>query len=655
MGQTLIEKIVNRYAVGLPPEQRVRAGDYISIRPKHVMTHDNTGAVIPKFRTIRAAKIFDPAQPVFCLDHDIQNTSPENLAKYARIEAFAKEHGIDFYPAGRGIGHQVMIEEGYVIPGSFVVASDSHSNLYGGVAALGTPVVRTDAAAIWATGRTWWEVPDIVRVELRGRLRPGAVGKDVIIALCGAFNQDEVLNCAVEFAGENLGALTIDQRLSIANMTTEWGALAGVFPFDEALRDFLYDRADLFARRGDDPPPYTRRDVDRWYAERLSPDPDAFYAKELTLDLSTVTPHVSGPDNVKTITPLPEMEKRRLRVDKAYLLSCVNGRYEDLAEAARILKGKRVAEHVKLYVAAASSQIEQRAREAGDWQVLQDAGAIMLPPGCGPCIGLGEGTLEAGEVGISATNRNFKGRMGSRDAKVYLASPAVVAASALTGYVAAPERMSAAEVVTHVMVNRRPAAAGEAVEIAEGFPQEISGRLLLLPADNLNTDGIYGKDYTYRDDMSPEQMGAVAMLNYDPQFQSLAREGDIIVGGRNFGSGSSREQAATALAHRGIRMVIAASFSQTYKRNAFNNGLAVFECAELVDDLRAQFIDRIKAGELTIPTGSEAAVDFGHGRLAFAGKTYSFAPLGKVPQELIAAGGTEVLIRRALGEDPQDS
>ncbi|UCG15665.1 MAG: homoaconitase [Phycisphaerales bacterium] len=648
MRQTLIEKIAGAYATGLAPDEKVHAGDYVSIRPRHVMTHDNTAAVMSKFRSIGAVKVFDPKQPVFAIDHDIQNRSPENLAKCAAIQAFAQEHGVAFYPPGTGIGHQVMVEEGYVQPGSLVVASDSHANLYGALAAVGTPVVRTDAAALWATGETWWEVPDVVRVELIGRLRPGVTGKDVIIALCGAFNRDEVLNCAVEFTGEHLADLSMDQRMSISNMTTEWGALAGVFPFDEVLRDYLYDRADAFARRGDEPPAYTRDTVDAWYANRLEPDPDAFYAKELTLELDQVAPHVSGPNNVKTITAVSQIERQRIRVHKAYLLSCVNARFEDLAEAARIVKGKRVADHVKLYVAAASAAVEERSKASGDWQALIDAGAKALPPGCGPCIGLGEGTLDAGEVGISATNRNFKGRMGSRDAQVYLASPAVVAASAVAGYICGPEGMPEGDIVTHIKVNARPAAEAAAVEIIEGFPRRFSGRLLLLPHDNLNTDGIYGKDYTYREDMTPQEMGRVAMLNYDPKFQDIAREGDIIVGGRNFGSGSSREQAATALAFRGIRMVVAASFSQTYKRNAFNNGFVVIECAKLVDDLREQLAARIDAGESTIPTETDATVEFASGRIAYDNRTYPFTLLGRVPQELVAAGGTEALVRNKL-------
>ena len=233
MGQTLIEKIVQNHAVSLETGHKVKSGDLISIQPAHVMTHDNTGAVMGKFKAIGASKIATPRQPVFTLDHNVQDTSEDNLKKYASIEAFGKEMGVDFYPAGRGIGHQIMCEEGYAWPGTMAVASDSHSNMYGGMGCLGTPVVRTDAAALWATSQTWWQIPPITRVELTGRLKDEATGKDVIIALCGLYNKDEVLNHVLEFVGEGVTFLSLDERLTISNMTTEWGALAGVFPIDD--------------------------------------------------------------------------------------------------------------------------------------------------------------------------------------------------------------------------------------------------------------------------------------------------------------------------------------------------------------------------------------------------------------------------------------
>jgi len=649
MPQTSIEKIVQRFAVGVEPGAEVRSGDIVAIRPKHVMTHDNTGAVIPKFQSIGATAIADPSQPVFGMDHDIQNTTPENLGKYAKIEKFAADHGVDYYPPGRGIAHQIMVEEGYVTPGALVVGSDSHSNLYGAAAAVGTPVVRTDAAAIWATGETWWQVPPVVKVELKGKLREGAVGKDVIIALCGHFNQDEVLNCAIEFVGAGVATLSMDERMTIANMTTEWGALVGMFPFDETLLEFLLARAAVFAAKPD--PRYTAEDVNGWWEARgeWAPDPDAFYAKELTLDLSKVTPHVSGPDTVKDMTAVEEMESREVRINKAYLMSCVNARESDFAAAARVFKKngeiRKIAEGVDFYVAAASSEVEEKAKAAGDWDTLMQAGARALPPGCGACIGLGTGLLEPGEVGISATNRNFKGRMGSREARCYLASPAVVAESAIRGYIASPVDVDdTGGELGACLVNERPAAGDSRTTIIEGFPAKIEGRALFLPQDNLNTDGIYGKDVTYRDDITLEEQGQYAMLNYDPDFHSVAKPGDLIVGGANFGTGSSREQAATALASFGIKMVIAESFSATYLRNAFNNGFVCVVCPPLVAALREMNKNEEK---LTIP-GPDLSVDFESAKIAMDGNVFPFQPLGPAAQELVAAGGSERVVQRKL-------
>ncbi|MFG0252691.1 MAG: homoaconitase [Phycisphaerales bacterium JB038] len=642
--QTLIEKIATLHAVGLAPGEVALSGDFLSIRPKHVMTHDNTSAVMKKFEGLGAAGVHDPRQPVYAIDHDIQNTSPENLGKYARIEKFAREQGVDFHPAGTGISHQVMVEYGYVTPGSLIVGSDSHSNLYGAASALGTPVVRTDAAAIWATGETWWQVPPIAKVTLSGKPKPGVVGKDVIIALCGAFNHDEVLNMVVEFVGDGVGRLSMDDRMSIANMTTEWGALAGVFPFDDVLRDYLLERADFLSTLPEEAVKYRHEDVERWYQTRLEADPGARYALELTLDLGTVIPHVSGPDHVKVMHALPEIEKKQVKVHKAYLLSCVNARQSDLAEAAKVLRGKHIADHVQMYVAAASANIQKQAEENGDWQALLDAGATPLPPGCGTCIGLGAGTLEAGEVGISATNRNFKGRMGSRDAEAYLASPAVVAASAIAGHIAAPTPYECLEPKVGLKQAEAAERAASGVEILAGFPSRLTGRGLWLPVDNLNTDGIYSGKMTYRDDVTPEEMAAAVMENYDPTFQSIAQKGDIIVSGRNFGTGSSREQAATALAMRGIQCVIAASASQTYKRNAFNNGFIVLECPRLSEHLQAKY----EGEDAATIVGPDLEIDYEASVIRCAGQEFAFAALGPVPQRLIIAGGAENVAREKL-------
>jgi homoaconitate hydratase len=645
MPQTIVEKIAQPH-LAEGPKRPLRTGDFLSIRPHHVMTHDNTSAVMSKFKGIGAKKIHDPEQLVFALDHDIQNKDEANQKKYRAIEAFAKEHGVDFYPAGSGIGHQIMVERGYVVPGSFVVASDSHSNMYGALGAIGTPIVRTDAAAVWATGEFWWQIPRSVQVVLEGKLPEGTTGKDIIITLCGLYNHDEVLNAAIEFSGLGVASLSMDARLSISNMTTEWGPLVGWFPVDEITIKYLKNVHQRLRASGVER--FSEKDIENWTRNPPQPDAGAVYAARIVLDLAQITPHVSGPDTVQTMASLAEMEKKKIAIQKAYLLSCVNSRVEDLEAAAKVLKGKKVAPSVKFYLGAASKWVQEEAEKRGIWQILLDAGAIPLPAGCGPCIGLGVGLLEPGEVGISATNRNFKGRMGSRDAQCYLASPEVVAASAVAGYIRGPHEISGRE-PSRSYTELPASAAGEKVDILPGFPERVNGRLVFLPQDNVNTDAIYGKDYTYRDDVTKELMAKVVMENYDPQFASRTHAGDVVVSGFNFGTGSSREQAVTCLKAKGILLVIAASFSQTYLRNAYNNGFLCVEVPDLVKRLREQFANEISAKEKTIIPGEEIDIDFTSGVIHWRGETFSFPPLGSVPQSLVIAEGVENLVAKRLG------
>ncbi|KAI8996292.1 homoaconitase [Trametes punicea] len=670
------------------------------IRPEHVMTHDNTGPVISKFKSIGATRIHNPKQLVFTLDHDVQNKSPKNLAKYASIEAFARQHGIDFYPAGRGIGHQVLVEEGYAFPHTLTVASDSHSNMYGGIGCVGTPIVRTDAAALWATGKTWWQVPRMIKVELKGKLAPGVTGKDVIVALCGYFNKDEVLNGAIEFVGDGIAALSVDERLTIANMTTEWGALAGVFPVDDVTLDW-YERAlkrlefrtfSTPALSASIPPPpehprINRRRLDTLRANNLRSDPDAAYASHLVLDLSTLVPHVSGPNSVKVSNPLPLLESKHIPIQKAYLLSCTNARASDIAAAAEVIKGHKVAPGVEFYVAAASSEVQQDAEKRGDWDTLIAAGAKPLPSGCGPCIGLGVGLLQEGETGISATNRNYKGRMGHPNAQAYLASPAVVAASAIKGYIAGPDSLNPASlpladapkfsIVTPAQDAPSPASSTEAEEpVLPGFPSTFAGPLLFAPQDNLNTDALYPGKYTYQDDITLARQAEVVMENYDPSFAALVasirreqeqtasttpdvKQGVILVSGYNFGTGSSREQAATALKAAGVPLVIAGSFGDIFKRNAINNGLVCVESPELVADLTREYAKDGKRGaggkdgELTVNKGHHVDVMVVEGRVEVRWptgetRTYKIGRVGASVQELWLCGGLEGYVLKSI-------
>lgn len=640
MAQNFVEKIVQKYALDLPKNYKVKSGDFVNVSPAYVMTHDNTGAVIPKFIEAGAEKLYNPQQVVFTLDHDIQNKSEANITKYKKIEKFAQDKGNDFYPAGRGIGHQIMIEEGYAFPGSMMVASDSHSNTYGGLGVLGTPVVRTDAAAIWATGKTWWQIPPVVKVTLSGKPGKGVSGKDIILALCGTFNKEEVLNTIVEFSGDGVENISVEQRLTIANMTTEWGALGGLFPVDQITLNWLKEK---IVEKPENHPRLNTTTLKELLLERenLSPDADAFYTKEIEIDLGSISPVVSGPHDPKKIF----RSAKKKKIDKAYLLSCTNGRLEDFKEAAAILENKRIDSNVKFYISAASSLIQEEAEEKGYWQTLISAGATELPSGCGPCIGLGEGLLEENETGISATNRNFKGRMGSKDAEAYLASPATVAYSALEGFISNPY-FNDLNITASIKSNTPAGKEVSPTEIITGFPERLTGEIIFCDQDNMNTDLIYAGKYTYNDDFTSADQAKVVMENYDPEFSSKIKEDTILVSGYNFGSGSSREQAATSLKYAGIKLVVAGSFSQTYIRNAINNGFLCVEIPELLEDLRKRFAEKT----LTLQTEIKVVIDFSKSLFTADDKSYNFTPVGKAAQEIIVCGGLENLIKQQINQ-----
>ncbi|KAL7950683.1 homoaconitase [Trichoderma barbatum] len=708
--QTLTEKIVQRYATDLPSGKKVKSGDYVTLRPERIMTHDNSWPVALKFMQIGASKIHDNRQVIMTLDHDVQNETPANLKKYRQVEEFAGQQGVKFYPAKRGIGHQIMVEEGHAWPGTLTVASDSHSNHYGGIGALGTAVVRTDAASIWSTSKTWWQVPPVAKITLTGILPPGVTGKDVIVSLCGLFNQDEVLNHALEFTGseETLASIPIDDRLTIANMTTEWGALSGLFPVDDKLISWYRGKATTAAMFNTSLKERINHErIDELIRNKLVADSGASYAKELYLDLSTLFPLVAGPNSVKIVTPVQALESQDIPVDKAYLVSCTNARSSDFAAAARVFREAakdgqpaKIAPGVKLYIAAASIPEQEFAEEAGDWQILVDAGAQVLPPGCGPCIGLGTGLLEDGEVGISASNRNFKGRMGSTAARAYLASPETVAASALRGKISGAGWYQKPEGVEKVILGEgsgdhvadkarsvedaldkllgevdsmiataegagegaaeqssSPAAPKDETltEILPGFPESIEGEIVFCDGDNINTDGIYPGKYTYQDNVSKEKMAEVCMENYDTEFRTTAKAGDILVTGFNFGCGSSREQAATSILAKQIPLVAAGSFGNIFSRNSINNALLGVELPQLVSRLRETYKDEAEK-VLTRRTGWRLLWDIRRSKVVITEKDGSSweQKVGEMPpnvQEIIACGGLEGWVKTKIAAE----
>jgi homoaconitate hydratase len=436
----------------------------------------------------------------------------------------------------------------------------------------------------------------------------------------------------------------------------------------------------------------THEKVDELYADPVQADPGAAYAKQLYLNLSTLSPYISGPNSVKVSTPLSELAPQKIKVDRAYIVSCTNSRASDIAAAAKVFKdaaeangGKvpKVADGVKLYIAAASAREQEIAEDAGDWQILLEAGSIPLPASCGPCIGLGTGLLEDGEVGISASNRNFKGRMGSRDALAYLASPEVVAASALSGVISGTDEFVIPENYTGVdlgygngspatfetqlnnaveqldsLIDRIQSSAGaddtakSTTKILPGFPEKITGEIVFCDADNLDTDNIYPGKYTYQDDITVEGMAQVCMSNYDPDFGQSAKPGDILVSGFNFGCGSSREQAATAILAKKIPLVVSGSFGNIFSRNSINNGLLGLEVPRLVERLRATFGEKMPTRRtgwtLTWDVArSVVQVQEGEGGESWEEKVGEFA---ENLQEIVAKGGLENWVKHEIAK-----
>ena len=601
--RTLVEKIVTAHADG-----PARVGDAVRVRPRTLLTHDNTAAVIDRFEEWGGGALADPRQLFFAIDHDVENRGTAATARFERIRAFAAARGVRFRSAGAGIGHQLLVEEGFAGPGTLCMASDSHANLYGAVGALGVPVVRTDAAALWASGRTWWIVPPVVRVEVRGVLNAAASGKDVVLAMIGAVATDVVAGRAVEIGGAGVAELAEDDRLALANMTTEWGAIACVFEVDRA-----------------------------WTA-----DDGAQYESVVHVDLAEIQPMIAGPDRVDAVRFAAVVAREQIPIDRAFIGSCAGGRLTDLAAAANVLAGRRVHDDVVLHVAAASERVRYEAERRGIWRILLDAGAKPLPSACGPCIGLGSAALEAGQVAVSASPRNFRGRMGSRDATVYLASPAVVAASALTGRLGGSPSSDVTSGSTSdgVEIARAPARLEVRRPAAAPSLPEVGGVGVFLDVDGLSTDGIYAGRHTYRD-LSPDEMARVAFENTDPAISSTLGEGTILIAGARFGVGSSREQAVTALVHAGVRAVIAESVHATYVRNAVNHGFPVVESPAFVAALRGE-----GGGGLSRRLDA-LTIDFAASVVRTRGVEYDIHPLPGVVVELLAAGGLRASFRSA--------
>ena len=416
VGRTFAEKVLGRTS----GSENARAGEVVEAEPDLVMSHENTFLVNKAFAEFGLEKPWNSDKIVVVLDHRSPANSAQTAAAHAKIRELVRKYGVGkFYDVGEGICHQILVEKRLARPGQLVLGTDSHTMTTGAVGAFGVGIGATEMAGVWATGRLWLKVPETIAVELNGHLSSEVYPKDVALQLAARLGPIGADYRCVEFRGSFLFDLPIAGRMVLCNMAAELGAKAAVVPADSTSR--------------------------AWYPECMSPagdmcssDPDARTSSKMEVDVGSIEPMVSGPHTVEDVRTVDKLEGTR--VDQAFIGTCTNGRLEDLIAASTVLKGNRVASSCRLIVVPASREVLERALDMGVIKIIVAAGGTILPPGCGPCLGAHEGVLGPGETCISSGNRNFRGRMGSEDAAIYLASPATVAASAVEGKIADPRR-----------------------------------------------------------------------------------------------------------------------------------------------------------------------------------------------------------------------
>jgi 3-isopropylmalate/(R)-2-methylmalate dehydratase large subunit len=414
MGQTFAQKILAQKA-GL---DQVEPGQIVTVAPDKLLTHDNTAAIAKIFRQIGVDRVARPEIDVIVLDHVVPAATEGHATNHQQIRRFVAEQGIvNFYDVGEGICHQVLPEKGHALPGYLIVGSDSHTPTAGAFGAFAVGIGRTEAAAVMATGEIWLMVPQSFRLSITGQVPQGVYAKDIILHIIGDLGADGADYRSVEFAGPVVGEMSVASRMVLCNMAAEMGAKAGLVEPDQKTRDWLRGRTTV-------------------EYEEVFADPDAAYERVIEYDVSTLEPQVARPHTVDNVAPVSEAAGTR--VDQAFIGTCTNGRLEDFEVAARILRGRKIAPSTRLLILPASREVLLAALAEGLVTDLVNAGAVVLNTGCGPCLGAHEGVMAPGEVTVSTANRNFKGRMGCKDAEIYLASPATVAASSLRGEIVDP-------------------------------------------------------------------------------------------------------------------------------------------------------------------------------------------------------------------------
>jgi len=598
MGRTIIEKIIAVHS-----GQSLRPGDIADVTIDTRIARDFGGANVVKNIEENGLPVDDPSKTFFTFDCNPGGSSQKYATNQQLCRKFARNHGIKVYDINAGIGTHLAIDEGLVCPGETLVSTDSHANLVGAIGAFGQGMGDQDIAHAFAKGKVWFKVPPTIKIIIAGEPSASATPKDVILAILKELGANGLLGFASEFYGDYIDKLGLSGRITIASMTTEMGGICSFIPPSEEIIEYCREAS--------------QRDFRAIYA-----DQDAEYAKTIEIRIDNLVPLISQPGHPEDVVPVKEVQGRK--IDSAFIGSCTNGRFEDLLLAANILRHKKVAPGVVLKLVPSTDIIWQGALKEGLISLFKEAGALVGNAGCAGCAEGQIGQNGPGEVTVSTGNRNFPGKQGKGE--VYLASPATAAASAAAGHIATADNIPETPSLFQISEKRGKPEREHPKEYSQK-PTKIQGRVWIVPNDNVDTDMIYHNRYLTVTNIDEMAQYAFSNLEGWQDFPKKVKKDDIIIAGKNFGCGSSRQQAVDCFKALGVSMIIAESFGSIYERNAINSGLPV---------MAAQDIQ-----ELNLKNGDEIEVDFLSGQIKKLStkETIKATPFSKVQLDIYQRGG----------------
>jgi 3-isopropylmalate dehydratase small subunit len=572
MAMTMLEKILANHS----KYEKVKPGNIADISIDARIARDFGGANVVKNILDHGLLVDDPERTFFTFDCNPTGSDQKYAVNQHICRQFARKHGIKVFDIDAGIGTHVIIDEGIVYPGATAISTDSHANILGAIGAFGQGMGDMDISAGWNKGKIWFRIPESVKISFEGDLQDSLSAKDFVLNLLARFGANSLLGYSVELYGKVIDRMTLDQRITISSMATEMGAIIVLFPPSDKIIDYCSARS--------------KKKIEPVFA-----DPDAVYAEKFEIDVNGFRKMVSRPGAPHDTVNVTDVYGQK--IDSGFIGSCTNGRIEDMQKTADILKGRKVAPGVVLKIVPATDAIWKICLESGLIDIFKKSGALVSNAGCAGCAAGQVGQNGQGEVTVSTGNRNFPGKQGK--GSVFLASPEVVAASAVAGFITTPDRIpdKPAEFISAPLMSETIQKKAKSVTGTQK-PEIIEGNIRVIRRDNIDTDMIFHNRYLSITDT--HEMGQYTFDNLDgfEDFAKNALPGDIVITGKNFGSGSSRQQAVDCFVSLGIQAIVSESFGAIYERNAINAALPIITCKN-ISDLEMADGDRIRINLLT--------------------------------------------------------